>query len=64
MPSISISEADFTAVAEAAYDAKRAGNRDEAQALDKIARKIKEGRGNDSWRNTHTDRARLSAEGY
>lgn len=40
MPSISISEADFTAVAGAAYDAKKAGDMEAAEALDKIARKI------------------------
>lgn len=40
MPSINISEDDFTAVAMAAMDAKSDGDMDKARALDKIARKI------------------------
>ena len=40
MPSINISEADFVSVSSAARDAMARGKRSEAQALDKIARKI------------------------
>lgn len=40
MPSITISEADFTAVALAAHAAKNGGDMEQAHALDKIARKI------------------------
>ncbi len=37
---INISEADFTVLATAAMDAKAAGDMQQAQALDKIARKM------------------------
>lgn len=40
MPSINISEDDFTTVALAAYAAKDEGDMRQARALDKIARKI------------------------
>ena len=39
MPSINVSEADFTTLANAAMEAKARGEMDEAHALDKIARK-------------------------
>ncbi len=40
MPSINVSEDDFTRVAMAAMNAQSRGDMDEARALDKIARKI------------------------
>jgi hypothetical protein len=40
VPSINISEADFTAVATAASEAQARGDTENAIALDKIARKI------------------------
>lgn len=40
MSSINISEADFATVASAAMNAKDKGNLSQAEALDKIARKI------------------------
>lgn len=40
MPAINVSEADFNAVAGAAYDAYMRGDRKEATVLDRLARKI------------------------
>ena len=40
MPNISISETDFEAVSCAARDAQDAGDTEQANALDKLARKI------------------------
>lgn len=40
MPSINISERDYELVAGAAMDAEQKGHREEAEGLDKIARKI------------------------
>lgn len=40
MPSINISESDFIVVANAALDSYYKGDEEEADALDKIARKI------------------------
>ncbi len=40
MASVNVGEADFDAVASAAWEAKAAGREDEAKALDKLARKI------------------------
>lgn len=40
MPSVNVSEADFTAVATGAMAAKDSGDMDTARSLDKLARKI------------------------
>lgn len=40
MANINVSEADFQALAEAAEQAQRLGDRNAAEALDKIARKM------------------------
>ena len=40
MASVNVSQADFEAVAGAANDADRRGDREQALALDKLARKI------------------------